>query len=311
MPFEPYVAKVEKMLGPIWARVRERLGASPAPARDARVGPSAPGPGMATPRGRGEEEELYVGRHRIYLSHYRGSTSSYVVIAPPLFEELARTRKTLINVGRTLAAAGHNVVRFDYRGTGLSHGSFEGFNLSAAAEDLECALDHCRRMGARTIGLLGFRFGAYVVANKLDASIQRAALWEPVLDLPAYAAEMLRIELSNQMITFGKVIASREQLIEKLRKTGSVLIDGYRVSLSLYEQLTQAPPIPLERLQPLNERIKLVFWDNKKLHATASALPLSTTFLSNVQLSWKHIRFLDPRPEPLLAETSAWWGAAS
>jgi alpha/beta superfamily hydrolase len=256
------------------------------------------------------EEELYLGNHGIYVSHYHGSTSSYVVIAPPLFEELSRTRKILVNAGRMLADAGHHVVRFDYRSTGLSHGSFTKFSLNTATHDLASVIDYCRSKGATTISLFGFRFGAYLVAAALDPSIHRAILWEPVTDLSVYASEMLRVEVANQMVTFGKVIATREQLVEKLRKAGSVLVDGYQVGLPLYEQFTAAPRLSLEQLARSNDRIKLVFWDNKKLHATASALPMASTLLANVRFSWKQIRFLDPRPEQLLEETTEWLGAA-
>ena len=53
------------------------------------------------------EDELYLGRgERTFVTHYRATGSAFTILAPPLFEEAARTRKVLVNLARDLAAAG-------------------------------------------------------------------------------------------------------------------------------------------------------------------------------------------------------------
>jgi pimeloyl-ACP methyl ester carboxylesterase len=84
-----------------------------------------------------------------------------VVLAPPLFEERKGAYAPLRRLALALAAAGHAVLRFDYRGSGESGGAPALRRLQHLREDLATARRTLARLtGARDAVLGGLRFGA-------------------------------------------------------------------------------------------------------------------------------------------------------
>jgi pimeloyl-ACP methyl ester carboxylesterase len=251
------------------------------------------------------EDELYLGPgERTFVTHYRAAGSAFTILVPPLFEEAARTRKVLVNVARDLAAAGIDAVRFDYPGTGLSAGSTEELTLTGAFETLREVVGYCHRLGAAQVHLLGFRFGGYLALSAAtQLPLSRLIVWEPVLDLAAYFQDLLKIEMSNQLVTFGKVRRGRDQLLASLRAGEGIVVDGNRLCPGLHREMEAAPPIDLTALVPFKGRLTLCFWDNKKLHEAATRIGLPSTLVGDVKFSWKHIRTLEPRSDALFRET--------
>jgi pimeloyl-ACP methyl ester carboxylesterase len=251
------------------------------------------------------EDEFFLGPgERTFVTHYRAAGNTFTILAPPLFEEAARTRKVLVNVARDLAAAGIDAVRFDYPGTGLSAGSTEELTLAGALAALRDAVAYCHRLGATQVHLLGFRFGAYLALTAAtELPLSRLIVWEPVLDLSVYFQELLKIEMSNQLVTFGKVRRGRDQLLASLRAGHGILVDGNRVCPGLHREMEAAPAIDLAALAPFKDRLTLHFWDNKKLHEIASRVGLRSALVGDVKFSWKHIRTLEPRSDGLFRET--------
>src|SRR5262249_9623576 len=133
--------------------------------------------------------------------------------------------------------------------------------------------------------------------------LRRIISWEPVLDLAEYFRDMLRIEVSNQMITFGKVKRTRQDLLAELRAGRPVLIDGYRVSPALERAIEAEKPIDLASPAPQKDRLAMLFWESRRLHAAADGAGLRSILVPGVKFSWKHIRVLEPRSEPLFRET--------
>ena len=83
-----------------------------------------------------------------------------VVIAPPLFEERKSAYAPLRRLAEKLAAAGHSVIRFDYRGSGESGGNPAKRRWSHLAEDLAVVRKTLARLsGKRDSVLLGLRLG--------------------------------------------------------------------------------------------------------------------------------------------------------
>jgi pimeloyl-ACP methyl ester carboxylesterase len=247
------------------------------------------------------EEELFLGAgEQIFATHYRAAGSAFLVIVPPLFEEHARTRKILVNMARELASSGIDAIRFDYPGTGLSGGSSNELSLADATGALRSAVEYATVRGARRIDLLGFRFGGYLaatLARELPAT--RLVLWEPIFDLGVYFQDLLRVEATNQVVTFGKVLRNRDDLVAELRAGRSVLLDGNRVSPVLYRDLIGAPAFGLAEIAELDDRALLLLWESKKLHDQARRCGLRTELLADVRFSWKHIRTLEPRSSTL------------
>jgi len=204
-----------------------------------------------------QESDFFLGEKSLYVSVYDNGASRWLVIVPPLFEELARTRKLLVNAAREFAGAGFNVVRFDYYGTGLSEGRFEDFTPSQATRDLEKVVSFCRERGAQKISLLGFRYGAYLAAQYASRfQVERVVVWEPVLDPAAYMAEFLKSTAVDQIMTYGEVRFSQKELMDQLSRDGRILVSGYALGLAALEEfrLTRA----LERGDC--EKIGVVVW---------------------------------------------------
>ena len=83
-----------------------------------------------------------------------------VVIAPPLFEERKSAYAPLRRLAEKLAAAGHAVIRFDYRGSGESGGDAAKRRWSHLAEDVAVVRKTLARLsGKRDSVLLGLRLG--------------------------------------------------------------------------------------------------------------------------------------------------------
>lgn len=104
------------------------------------------------------------------------SVHAPVVIAPALFEERKSAYAALAGLARQLFAAGHPVLRFDYRSSGESGGAAGTRRWNDLATDLAAARDAlARAAGANAAGgvvLLGLRMGgtlALQTAVRLNA----------------------------------------------------------------------------------------------------------------------------------------------
>lgn len=86
-----------------------------------------------------------------------------VVIAPPLFEERKSAYSALRRMAQRLAAAGHAVMRFDYRGSGESGGKGAHRRWEHLSQDVATVRKTLARLsGKRDSALLGLRAGATV-----------------------------------------------------------------------------------------------------------------------------------------------------
>lgn len=237
-----------------------------------------------------QESDFYLGDKALYTSVYDAGASRWLVIVPPLFEELPRTRKLLANVARKLARAGFNVVRFDYHGTGLSEGRWEDFTPSQAMRDLESAVSFCRDRGAQQVALLGFRYGAYLAAQFARRDdVQRVIVWEPILDPAGYFAEFLKSTAVDQIMTCGEVKFSPGDLMEMLGRDGRILINGYALTAAAVAEFRQAHALDRGEC----EKLAVVLWRQSSLRRTPFLAELKPVMCANVKVAWDHIKFLD------------------
>ncbi|MBN1608706.1 MAG: alpha/beta hydrolase [Polyangiaceae bacterium] len=258
------------------------------------------------------EEDLLLPPRGMFVTIHHASDSCMsggghvVIFVPPLFEEMPRTRKVLVNLSRDLAAAGMTAVRFDYRGTGLSQGRFEEVTFTTMREDLTTVIDFCRSRGAQCTSLLGFRLGGYLAAELREAVfVPHLVLWEPVLDPGAFIKQMLRLEVANQMVTVGEVRFDQQTLIARFEAGENVLIDGYRVNPELYRDLAGAHALSLADLSNARDKLRLLLWRTRKLHSDALSLGLAAELVGDVRFSWSDIRFLQPRHPDLFVRSVA------
>lgn len=99
--------------------------------------------------------------------------------------EYVRAHRTLRLLATRLSAAGIDVLRFDYSGTGDSWGDVDAdISLDRWLEDVEEAADELGALaGVDRIGVVGLRLGARValeVAQRRVVQFDRLALWDPV-----------------------------------------------------------------------------------------------------------------------------------
>jgi len=87
-------------------------------------------------------------------------------------------------LARTLATAGINALRFDYRGCGDSEGDFSECMISTAAQDLEAVIAWAREQGYDRVELMGSSFGGAVVLLVMQQhpEIERVLLRSPAPD---------------------------------------------------------------------------------------------------------------------------------
>lgn len=250
------------------------------------------------------EHEITIGEDSIHATHYRAAGGRFVVVAPPLFEEDARLRKVLVNLARHLRDAGYDVVRFDYCGTGFSPGRYADLSLERARHNLAAALEYCRSAGAGRVDLVGVRFGAYLaLESAADGSVNRVVVWEPVLNPAAYIKEVLRSEVATQMLIYGEVRQDRDTLVEAMRASGRMYVEGYLISSELYEQLSAGQAIkPNETLADV-KNVAFVYWQSRREQKRWAAAGIRSHWVEGVRFGFNHIRFMEPRSDELYRKT--------
>lgn len=162
-----------------------------------------------------------------------------LVLCHAFAEEKLWAHRAFVNCARRLARAGHNVLRFDYRGYGDSDGRFEDSTVDSQVSDTQAALralrDKCPEL--KHVGLLGLRFGATIacLAAESDGVCDRLALLDPVTDLREYIHDALRSHLTTQMVMYGKIVMNRDQLVEAIQNGELINIDGYDIGKKFYD----------------------------------------------------------------------------
>ena len=69
------------------------------------------------------------------------------------------------------------------------------------------------------------------------AEVDFLVLWQPVTDMNAFFQECFRSNLATQMFLYGEPKVNRKEMVETLKKGGTVSIDGYLLGKDLYEQM--------------------------------------------------------------------------
>ena len=250
------------------------------------------------------ERDITIGRDAIHATHHRGDGSRYVVVAPPLFEEDARLRKVLVNLSRFLCDAGYDVVRFDYYGTGFSQGRYTDVTLERTRQNLDDALEYCRKEGAERIDLIGVRFGGYLALQSLEnGAIGKVVAWEPVLNTSAYIKEVLRSEVATQMLIYGEVRQDREQLVKAMRSEGRIYVEGYLISSDLFDQLADGSLIKPDGTVFGENKVVFIYWQSRREHKKWSSGGVRSHWVDGVRFGYNHIRVMEPRSDSLYRQT--------
>ncbi len=129
-----------------------------------------------------------------------------VVLLQPGVHEYERAHWAFRSLASALAARGHNVLRFDYRGTGDSAGEADVATVEGCVEDVRLAWHELREVpGVRRVSLVGMRLGAAIAAIASAArspdplAVDDLVLWEPVVLGPRYLAELESLDASMRL----------------------------------------------------------------------------------------------------------------
>lgn len=187
---------------------------------------------------------LQNGGHALFAVHHEPATPAgkpAFVFCHPFAEEKLWTHRVLVEFARSLAARGHAVLRFDYMGNGDSEGTFGESSLTTMLADVRCAVDEARRLsGVSAVNVLGLRLGATVAALAAEVvpGVERLILWAPVVDGGRYMQDLLRGNLTTQMATYKELRQDREALVEEMKRGGTANVEGYDMTLPLYEEVS-------------------------------------------------------------------------
>jgi hypothetical protein len=140
----------------------------------------------------------------------------------------------------------------------------------------------------------------HVQQNQFDGKL---LLWEPVTNLYKYWNELLNIAFSNQLITYGIVKYSKEDIVSEVEEKGKSTIDGYGIGRNLFRELAESKNRTSLLTEDTNGNITTFLWRNKKLFQELSSCSKNVHFFSQVKLAWDNIRFIDNYPEELLSRT--------
>jgi len=169
-----------------------------------------------------------------------GSPSAGVVFCHPFGEEKQLTDRVFVRFARRLAASGFATLRFDCRGYGESQGELEDGTLESHVSQTLAAAELLKsRYRLRSVLLLGLRFGATVAALAAERApdVSGLILWSPIVSGRAYARELIRKKLAEQLALQDQA-PTREQLLETLKTEGRLEFDGGYLTQPMYDALS-------------------------------------------------------------------------
>ncbi len=197
----------------------------------------------------GESKSLFGVYHAPYAARDRRSG---VVICNPLGQEYIRSHRSLRQLAVKLADFGFHVLRFDFFGTGDSAGELEAGNVQHWVQDIAAAVEELKDYSdIQQISMIGLRLGAAlsVLCNDAANTIERAVLWDPVVDGEMYLQEVTTFHqqwLKDLLPKPPEEIAYSEQLE----------ILGFPFSKSMYNSIKNIDLLNVEA-KPAN-RILLI-----------------------------------------------------
>jgi pimeloyl-ACP methyl ester carboxylesterase len=242
----------------------------------------------------------------LHVTIYEADRASGVpiVIAGPDGEERSFATRTLVTTARALAVAGHQVLRFDYLGQGHSGCEYEASTVASRIGSLRECWSLLRTVADRPPIVLGVRLGATLAAAALPhlPQVKHLVLWAPVLDPGAYVQQLLRVNISMQMVVHGKVLRDRAQLMEDAHSGQLISTNGYRLTGRFIDELLGIDPVGM-----------LTRWDGSGLIVSsttvAGALASSPSWrVAQVPCPqfWKELKTHQVTPPPFLDETLSW-----
>ena len=163
-----------------------------------------------------------------------------LVVCSPIHADAIKQYRREVLFGRALASAGFAVQRFHYRGFGNSDGEGRDVTFAAMRDDAIAAGDELRaRSGVGELSYLGIGWGGLVAAAAIKSSAMPIALWQPVLDAPAFFTTAMRARAIGALKEAEGKRTTEEDLLEELRDEGSIDVLGYSIDRTLFESSSE------------------------------------------------------------------------
>jgi pimeloyl-ACP methyl ester carboxylesterase len=193
-----------------------------------------------------------------------------VVLCPPLGQEYLHAHRSLRQLANLLAAAGYDVLRFDYYGTGDSAGGMNDADLRGWEDDIATAIDELKdTCDAPRVNLVGLRLGATLaaqVAARRARDTQSLVLWDPVVRGATYLEELMRAG-------GGETPEARAPIPIGPEQGGGHEILGFPITARLQSQLAT---VDLGALVPSLPKRTLALWTSStadQAHLASAAVP--------------------------------------
>ncbi len=161
-----------------------------------------------------------------------------VLLCPAFAEEASVAQRVVVNFARFLARHGHDVMRFDYAGTGDSSGAFRDVTVDTNIRDTCALAGHLAGEIGGPVTVAGLRWGAAVgaLAAQRTEAIDSVLMWEPVTDLRRYIMSFLRLRMLSENAAGDGAALTRDALVASLERGQCVDVLTYEVSPALYRQ---------------------------------------------------------------------------
>ena len=227
-----------------------------------------------------------------------------VVIAAPDGEEHAWAARTLVTVARALAHHGSMVYRFDHLGQGESDGEYETTTVPSRLADLDAAVQLAHRRTRQKPIVLGVRLGATLALAAVIRGTPLGGLvvWEPVVDAAQYVHQLLRVNVSTQMVALGRIERDRSDLIADARRGGIISVNGFGLSGPFIDAL-----LALDLDSKIGQLSIPTLWlSTTAADQTGASNPSVVAKRVSTFPFWKEPKVHRSAPPSFLAETLEW-----
>jgi alpha/beta superfamily hydrolase len=270
-----------------------------------------------------ETPEFITARNKeLFLMSYTPDSNNNkrigIIICDPIFEEKLWVQRVMVNFSRYLMSKNYYIFRFDYSGHGDSTGHYKENTLDSYIEDVNDICDSVsKKYSLDSIYLLGLRFGTFIasyVANQRN-DLKGLILLEPIIEADNYVSEILRSNLTSQLVLYKKIKYSRDILLDQLIAGEIVDIDGYEFTSEFYKSIASKSlldedniyncPVLVGRVvRNLKKKVdKIIDVFKEKIEEQNSKMDLITII---EEPFWNEVRKINTKPVDMFEKIEYW-----